>query len=661
MTKLEAKKRINKLKKLINYHRHQYHVFDKQEISDNAFDSLKHELYKLEQSFPELITLDSPTQKVGGQPLKKFKKRQHQTPMLSLEDVFSRKELEDWQSYLRRLAPDKVLEYFCELKVDGFAVTLIYEKGVFACGATRGDGRIGEDVTENLKTIKSIPFQTNKMKDLPAKLEIRGEVYMEKKDFEQTNKKLDNKYSNPRNLAAGSIRQLNPKLAASRPLKFLAYDIITDMGYKNHSQEHQALSLMGFKTDKGKVCQNLFQVFDYWQKTFKKREFLSFQIDGIVVNVNENDIFNKLGVTGKSPRAARAFKFSPKQATTRVLDIKIQVGRTGAITPIALLEPVEIDGVTITRATLHNQGEMKRLGIKINDTVVIERAGDVIPIIFKVLFSLRTGNEKNFRFPEKCPNCSTKLIKPLNEAVWRCLNQKCFARKKENLHHFVSKKAFNIEGMGPKIIDKLIEKKLIFSASDIFTLRKEDLFSLENFGEKSAQNLIEAIKKSKEVSLAKFIFSLGVRHLGEETASDLAKKFNDVNRLKKALKQEIELISGIGPKTAQSIYDWFQSEKKQKLIDDLFSAGVKIKKIHSLHFLQRKTFVLTGSLATITREQAQEKIRLLGGKVSNTVSQKTSYLVIGKRPGSKVKKAEKIGVKIIKEKEFLDLIKQTTA
>ena len=660
MTKIEAKKRIDKLKKMINHHRRQYHVFDKQEISDDAFDSLKHELYNLEQQFPQFITSDSPSQRVGGQPLKKFNKKKHQTLMLSLEDVFSRKELEDWQNYLQRLLPNEKLDYFCELKVDGFAVSLIYQKGFLVSGATRGDGLIGEEVTQNLKTIQSIPLVLKNHQNLPEKIEVRGEVYMEKQDFQKINQKLDNKYSNPRNLAAGSIRQLDSKIAASRPLKFIAYDLIGSINQSTHNEKHQLLSLIGFKVDQGKFCQNLSQVISYWQKAADQRDKLSFQIDGIVINVNQNNLFQKLGNAGKSPRAARALKFSPKQAVSQVQDIKIQVGRTGAVTPIALLKPVEIDGVTITRATLHNQNEINRLGLKINDTVVVERAGDVIPSINKVLTELRTNKEKKFSFPKKCPYCSSQLFKLEAEAVWRCLNEKCSARKRENIYHFASKKAFNIDGLGPKIIDKLIDHGLIFSLVDIFSLKEQDLIDLDNFGQKSAENLIQSINKSKEISLAKFIFSLGVRYLGEETAQDLADYFQTINKLRKASQQEIERINGLGPKSSQSIYQWFKLESNQKLIDQLIENNVKIinpaKKLIN-NKLAGKTFILTGSLTEMTREQAEQKIKLMAGKISQTVSSKTDYLIVGQEPGSKLAKAEKLGLKIINEKQFLDLIK----
>jgi len=676
MRKEEAEKRIEKLKKVINHHRYLYHVLDKQEISDTALDSLKHELKKLEEQYPEFITPDSPTQRIGGEPLKEFKKIDHKVPMLSIEDIFSEKELEDWQGYLKRLVPSVQLSYFTELKIDGFAVTLIYQNGVFTTGATRGNGRTGEDVTQNLKTIESVPLHLeitktisdksieNRFKKLvkKGKIEIRGEVYMNKVDFEKFNQQRIKinlvPYSNPRNLAAGSIRQLDPKLAASRPLKFLAYDIVTDMGQKKHSEDHQILPVLGFKTDLGRVSKNIEEVVNFWRETAKKRETLPFQIDGIVITVNDNALFQKLGVAGKSPRGIRAFKFSPKQAITKVLDIKVQLGRTGAVTPIAYLNPVEVGGVTISRATLHNEDEIKRLGVKIGDTVIIERAGDVIPAVAKTLLELRTGKEKEFNFPKTCPVCGTKLKKPKSEAIWRCPNQKCPARKRENIYFFASRKAFDIDGLGPKIIDQLMDENLISGAVDLFELKEGDLVPLERFAEKSAKNLIEAIQKSKKIPLTRFIYSLGIRHVGEETAISLADYFGSINKLKKTSKEDLEKVPDIGEKVSESIYNWFQSKQNQQFIENLTKSGIEIispKKKGTR--LKEKTFVLTGVLESMARSEAERKIRLLGGHPSNSVSKQTDYLVVGSEPGSKLEQAKKLGVKTINEKEFLEMIK----
>jgi DNA ligase (NAD+) len=664
MTKSEAKKRIEKLKKVIAHHRYLYHVENRQEISDAALDSLKHELYKLEQQYPEFITPDSPTQRIAGRPLEEFKKVEHKVPMLSIEDVFSEKELQDWEDYLKRLAPGQIIDYFCEYKIDGFAITLIYKNGIFTTGATRGNGRVGEDVTQNLKTIESIPLRLRSdLRGSPDLIEVRGEVYMEKKDFDRLNKELGGKYANPRNLAAGSIRQLDPKLAASRPLKFLAYDLVTDLGQKKHSEEHQILKDLGFKTDKGKECKNISEIIDFWRKTCKKREQLPFQIDGVVISVNNNSLFQRLGVVGKSPRGTRAFKFSPKQATTKVLDIKVQVGRTGAVTPIAHLKPVQVGGVTISRATLHNKDEIERLGVKIGDTVIVERAGDVIPAVSKVLKELRTGKEKKFKFPETCPKCGKDLVKPEGEAIWRCKNPNCPARKREFLHHFVSKKAFDIEGLGPKIIDQLVDENLLSEAPDLFELKEGDLIPLERFAEKSAKNIVSAIGNSKKIPLSRFIYSLGIRHVGEETAIDLAQYFGNIQKLKEASPEELETIPDIGKKVSESIYKWFQSRQNQKLVEDLLEAGVKIEsekftphRTGSGAGLKGKTFVLTGTLESMTRSEAEKKIRMLGGHPSNSISKETDYLVVGKEPGSKLEKAKKLGVKILDEKSFLKLL-----
>jgi len=679
MTKDEAKQRIEKLKKVISHHRYLYHVLNKQEISDAALDSLKHELFKLEEEYPEFITPDSPTQRVAGKPLEGFKKVAHELPMLSMEDVFSEEELGDWENYLKRLERVAKFEYFAELKIDGFAISLIYENGLFSCGSTRGDGKIGEDVTQNLKTIESIPLKLHIHCQLPSKeiekrisdfiekgrIEVRGEVYMDKKDFEEFNEEQRKKglptFANPRNLAAGSIRQLDPKLAASRPLKFLAYDIVTSLGQKRHSEEHQILLSLGFKTDPGKICQNLNEIIEFWWEISKKRETLPFLIDGVVVNINDNALFQKLGVVGKSPRGCRAFKFSPKQATTIIEAIRVQVGRTGAVTPVAHLKPVRVGGVTITRATLHNEDEMKRLGVKIGDTVIVGRAGDVIPDVIKTLPELRTGREKEFRFPRNCPVCGSELRKPKGEAVWRCPNSNCPARKRESLYHFTSKKAFGIAGLGPKIIDQLMDENLIFQVPDIFELKEGDLLPLEGFAEKKAKNIIEAIRDSRRIPLVRFIYGLGIRHVGEETAVDLANYFGDIEKFKKATKEELERIPDVGPEVSESIYNWFRQKRNQKLIDDLLKVGVEISPPEKISKkLTGLTFVLTGGLEKMTREEAKERIRLLGGEISESVSKKTNYVVAGQEAGSKFQKAKELGIKILTEKAFLSLINQRT-
>jgi len=679
MKKEGARERIDKLKKLINHHRYLYHVLNKQEISDEALDSLKHELYKLEQQFPDLISADSPTQRVAGKVLDGFKKTRHKTPMLSIEDIFSEKELENWQKYLKRIT-DQEFEYFLEPKIDGFAVTLVYENGVLIRAATRGDGKVGENVTQNIKTIESIPLKLQiislnkknkkniqKLKELIKKelIEIRGEVYMERKDFEKLNKELTKRgkktFANPRNLAAGSIRQLDSKLAASRPLKFFAYDIITDLGQKTHAQSHQTLIFLGFKTDTGKVTKSLDEVIKYWQDVSKRREDFPFQIDGVVISVNDSLVFKKLGVVGKSPRGIRAFKFPPKEVTTIIRDIKLQVGRTGAITPVAVLRPIEIDGVTVSRATLHNVDEIKKLDVKINDTVSVVRAGDVIPAVVRVFKELRTGKERKFKMPQKCPSCGVSLVRSEEGVIWRCPSKNCFARKRKYFQHFISRKGFDISGLGSKIIDRLIEEGLVFDLADLFTVKEKDIQSLERFAERSAQNLISAIQLKKKITLAKFIYALGIRNVGEQTAHDLAMHFGSVENLKNASFEDLEGIKDIGLIVAKSIHEFFQNKDNLRFIEKLNKLKIKIE-IPRIKIKVKKqklkdlTFVLTGSLNAITRDDAQEKIRSLGGRISGSISKKTNYLVVGKEPGFKLEKAKKIDTKLLSEQEFLKMV-----
>jgi len=674
MTKQETKKRIAKLKKVINHHNHLYHVLDKPEINDAAFDSLKHELYKLEQQYPNLITFDSPTQRVSGKALDKFEKVRHKKRMLSLEDIFYKEELEAWQERIQKLVPNQKLDYFTELKIDGFAIALIYENGIFVQGATRGDGKIGENVTQNLKTINSIPLKIEIREKMPlhmlskaesllkkGKIEIRGEVYMAKSVFEKINQEREKQnlslYANPRNTAAGSIRQLNPKIAASRELEFLAYDVITNFGQKTHKQEHQILQSLGFKTSQDEHCSSLNKVISFRQKIKRIRKKLPYQIDGIVISVNDNKIFDKLGVVGKAPRGSVAFKFPAKEATTIVEDIVIQIGRTGALTPVAHLKPIRLGGILITRATLHNEDEIKRLDIRIGDTVIIQRAGDVIPDVVKAIKKLRTGNEKKFQMPKKCPACGSLIIRPKNEVIHRCFNKKCGSMQKQKIAHFVSKKGFEIGGLGPKIINQLMDQGLISNTSDLFSLEQGDLISLERFAEKSAKNLIEAIGKSKKIPFSKFIFALGIRHVGEETAIALARYFGSLEKLRKASINEFANIEDVGEVVAKSIYQWFNSKKNKEFIDKFIKLGIEIKELKpAKKKLRNIVFVLTGELDSMTREQTKTRIRQLSGDVSSSVSRQTNFVVAGKEPGSKYDKAKKLGVKIINEKEFLKMI-----
>lgn len=675
MTKSEAKKRIERLRKLISHHRYLYHVLDRQEISDEAHDSLKHELSELEKQFPEFVTPDSPTQRVGGEALEKFEKAEHRVPMLSIDDVFSEAEITDWEAYLTRLTPNEKLMYFCELKIDGFAISLIYKDGVLARAATRGNGTVGEDVTGNIKTVESIPLRleihgsarTSRIgKRLESvihtgEVEVRGEVFMDKKTFEKLNrkqrKKGEKEYANPRNLAAGSVRQLDPKLTASRNLRFFAYDVIGDLGQTKHSEEHEIARLLGFRTvPYEKICVNTKEILGFWEKVSKEREKLPYNIDGVVISIDGNELFDKLGVAGKSPRGIRAFKFSPRQAATIVLDIKVHVGRTGALTPIAHLKPVEIGGVTISRATLHNQDEIDRLDVRVGDTVIVGRAGDVIPDVIAVVKDLRQGMEKKFKMPAKCPVCGKKLTKT-EEVILRCVNKKCPARSREYLYFFVSKRAFDIEGLGPKIIDQLVLAGLVSTPADLFDLREGDLIPLERFQEKSACNIINAVEISKNIPLARFIHALGIRHVGEETASDLAQYFGSIEKIEMADVDDIKNIPDIGEVVAKEIAHWFKNQRNRDFIRALQEKGVRIKKAEQAGTkLKGKTFVFTGTFEKLTRKEAERKVRMLGGDPSGSVSSQTDYVVVGENPGSKYDKARELGVKIVYEAEFLKML-----
>jgi len=672
MNKKELKNRIDKLKNIIEYHRHLYHVLNKQEISEAALDSLKKELFDLEQKHPEFITSDSPTQRIGGQPLGEFKKVKRQKKMYSLNDVFSKEDFYDWQERISKLLTEEErirIDFYCELKIDGLAIELEYKNGIFIRGSTRGDGLTGEDVTQNLKTIEAIPLNLQKLEiqnsklEIPEKLVVRGEVFIPKKEFEKQNKILKEKglpkYVNPRNIAAGSVRQLDPKITASRHLDSFAYDIVDEVKTQTHHQKHLLLKDWGFKTNEmNSYCKSAEEVFDFYERAEKIREKLPYEIDGVVVIINNNIIFEKLGVAGKAPRGAVAFKFSQSQSTTIVEDIKIQVGRTGAMTPVAALTPVKISGITVTRATLHNEDEIKRLELKIGDTVIVGRAGDVIPDVIKVLKELRTGKEKDFHMPRLCPSCQSKLEKSETEALWRCHNNKCPARQRRNFYHFISRPAFNMDGLGPKIIDRLLDEGLIQDQGDLFALKKDDLIHLERFADKSAENLISSIQEKKKISLPRFIYSLGIRNIGEKTAVDLARQFGSFESLRRSTLEQLGAIPDIGPIVSKSILDWFNDKNNLRLLDKIEKLGVRIEKekIENNNKLKGKIFVFTGTLGSIKRNLAKEKIRELGGQTTELVSAKVNFVVAGKEPGSKFNLAQKLGIKIINEEAFLKML-----
>ncbi|HBT81167.1 hypothetical protein A2757_02280 [Candidatus Giovannonibacteria bacterium RIFCSPHIGHO2_01_FULL_48_47] len=658
MDKAQARQRIAKLKKAINKYRYEYHVLNKSSISPEALDSLKHELKKLEDEFPDLITKDSPTQRVAGKPLKGFQKIIHKFPMLSLEDVFYEEEFSQWQDrVMKLLRVSHPPELFAELKFDGLAVSIIYENGILEKAATRGDGKIGEDITQNIKTIEAIPLRLEN--DLKGEVEIRGEVIITKKNFEKINReqKKENAqiYANPRNLAAGSLRQLDPKITASRRLDFHAYDLVTELGQKKHSEEHKLLEKLGFKTDReARVITEPNELFKFKERIERGREKLPYEIDGLVVQVNDNKTFQKLGVAGKAPRGSIAFKFSPKEATTKVREIIIQVGRTGKLTPVAMLEPVQVGGVTISRASLHNEDEIRRLGLKIGDTVIVGRAGDVIPDVRKVLKELRRGKEKEFHMPKTCPVCALRVSK--EGPLTFCTNKNCPAKHRENIYHFVSKSAFDIDGLGPKIVDVLLDQNLIQDAADIFDLEEGDIQPLERFGEKSAQNIVAAIKAKSKISLPRFLIALGILHVGEETAQDLADNFGSLEKLKEASLEELESVPNIGEVVARSLCEWFRDAYNKRFLEKLLRR-VSIEKYHApTGKLKGLVFVITGGLEALTREEAKARIKKLGGDTSERVTKDTDYVIVGAEPGSKYDKAKKLGIKIIDEKEFLKLL-----
>lgn len=680
MDRNAARERIEKLKKEIEYHNRQYYVFDSPELSDAQYDGLYRSLRELELQYPEFVSSDSPTQRVGGKPLPFFKKveRRGRRRMNSLEDVSSEEELRAWYKRLTDyLGVKRADEFYCDLKMDGLAIELVYERGVLTQASTRGDGFVGEDVTQNVRTIKAIPLRFYGDQEMfSGTLIIRGEIFLSKKEFERINKEQKKKgekvYANPRNVAAGAIRQLDPKVTASRKLDFYAYGIVPFEKdylekYPTHESEYTYLNNLGIQTNpEGKLVKTLEEVALFKKKYEKKRETISYEIDGVVVSVNDNKLYERAGIIGKAPRGAVAFKFTAREATTVIKAIKVQVGRTGAITPVALLKPVMVGGITITHATLHNFDEIKRLDIKIGDTVVVNRAGDVIPKITHVLTNLRAGKEKSFIVPKKCPVDGSNLIQ--DGVILRCGNSNCAARHRESLYHFVSRGGFDIRGLGGKIVNRFLDEGLISTAADIFSLTTGDIEVLPRFGKKSAENIVKEVQEKKNVSLPRFIYSLGIFHVGEETARALARKYHlgsgrqgvqqFLVKYGKLSKENFETISDIGPVVAKSLADWFRNERNIELLEQFDSVGITIqptKEMESLS-LSGKQFVLTGTLSTMSRDEAKSRIRERGGETSESVSRKTSYVVAGDNPGSKYKKAQLLGIPTLTEEAFLELL-----
>lgn len=690
-TSLALSRRVKKLRNEIARLRELYHIENAPNVTDEVYDSLSRELMELFKKHPEFADENALENRVAGKPLEKFVKVKHKTRMLSLNDVFNEEELYDWEKRVKKLLPDFALpfgegrggvNYFCEVKFDGLAVSLIYENGKFIRGATRGDGFVGEDVTENLKTIHSIPeallleasrsLASGSLIPFPKYLEVRGEVVMSKKTLSKLN--LDNEkrgktiFANTRNAAAGSLRQLDPKLAAERNLDFFAYDIaeiFTRQDLVIHSDKHKYLKKFGFNVDQNDaICKNLKEAIAFIKKFEKIRSNFPYGTDGVVISVDNLKLQEILGVVGKAPRYMVAFKYPAQRATTIVKNVLINVGRTGVLTPLAVFEPTLVSGSMVSKATLHNMDQIERLDLRIGDTVVIEKAGDVIPKVVEVLTRLRTGREKKIKMPEHCPVCEKKVEKkkmPTQASVaYYCVNSKCSAKDERYLEHFVS--VFEIYELGPKILRRFKDEGLITDAADIFTLTKEEIAPLERFGEKSAENIINEIEGKRHISFSKFLWALGILHVGEETARDLAIHFGILDKLISSARSdlaEIGNIENIGPAVSKSVSDFFNNINNLNFIKKLEKNGVVVEKME-----KRKAgkftglnFVLTGALFQMSREIAKEKIIALGGKVSGSVSKNTSYIVAGADSGSKLKTAEKFGVKILNEKEFLNMLR----
>ncbi len=676
LSKIEAKKRIEKLREVINHHRYLYHVKDKSEISDSAHDSLKHELYQLEQQFPDLITSDSPTQRVGSEPLDKFLKYKHKERMLSMEDVFSEFEFEAWLKRIEKIAGNQIDDFYCMTKIDGLAISLVYRDGILITAATRGDGRIGENVTQNVKTIEAIPLHLripklheikkikvskktqDKLKNLNGLIEVRGEIYVNKKDFALLNKKRkkigEQIFANPRNIAAGSIRQLDSKIAAERPLNFRAW-YLSDIGQDKHEKSMKILELLGFKSAPGKRTKSIKAVKKEFKSIEDERSKINFWIDGLVVRVNDRGLYKKLGIVGKAPRGLIAWKFPPEEATTRVLSVNWNVGRTGKITPVATVEPVFLAGTTVTHATLHNPDEIERLDLKIGDTVIITKAGDIIPKIRSVVKELRSGIEKDIKIPKKCPVCGDGVEKKDGIVDIICTNKDCRSMQKEKILH--TARAFDIVGLGGQRIEHFISAGFLKSPADIFKLKESDIVQLDGYRDTSAKKIVAEIQSKKQISLGLFIKSLSIPNVGEETAFILAKEFKSIEKLAKASVEDLVLIKDIGLVVARSIKDYFGLQASKDLIDEYQKIGVKIiEPQKSGGKFSGKSFVITGALEKISRDEIKDKIRGFGGSVSTSVSKTTDFVIVGDNPGSKAKKADDFNIKTLSEQEFLTML-----
>lgn len=663
MNKNDAKVKIEELRNLLEKHRVLYHVHDKPIISDEVYDSLMLELSKLEKEFPEFVSPTSPTHRIGGEPLDHFEKVKHEIKQWSFDNVFSFQELSDWEdrnlTILKKAGITKRPSYVAEIKIDGLKVVLTYKDGVLMRAATRGDGEIGEDITENIKTVKVIPLILQEK----VSVTVIGEAWMKKKDLEKINKERECQglalYANTRNLTAGTLRQLDSKVVASRNIQIYAYDV-EQSNLKSQEEELIFLEKNNFLVNKDrKICHNLKDVQEFYESWINKRKIEDYGIDGLVIKINERDIWDSLGYTAKSPRGGIAYKFPAEEVTTKLLAITMQVGRTGVVTPVAELEPVLLAGSVVSRATLHNADEIKRLDVRVLDTVQLRKAGDVIPEIFGVFIELRPKNSKEFVMPTRCPECDSVLVKEnvgkVESVGFYCKNKNCPAKHLEGLIHFVSKKGMNIEELGGKTVETFHDIGLINDFSSIFNLKKTDIEGLEGFGEKSAENIIASIEKARVVPLHKLLFALGVRHLGEQTAKDIANYFGDFQKIQKANYDELIAVEGIGEKVAESIIFYFKDEHNQKVLEKLLKEIKIISEKKVVGKLSGLTFVITGTLPSLSRDEAKEIIEKNGGHVSSSVSAKTSYLLCGENAGSKLSEANKFGVKIIDENEFIKM------
>jgi DNA ligase (NAD+) len=672
-TNLQATKlRVEELRSQINYHDYRYYVLNDPEISDTEYDALMRNLRRLEEQYPQLITPDSPTQRVSGQPVEAFGIVEHRVPLLSLANAFSDDELHAWHRRASNLADTDAFAMVCEPKIDGLAVALVYDGGRLIQGATRGDGVRGENITENLRTIRSIPLSLAG-KNAPSLFEVRGEVYMPKRAFERLNEELADRderlFANPRNAAAGSVRQKDPRITARRPLDIWIYALgwteATTPG--THWEVMQWLGSLGFRVNPDNArCETVDQVARHYRQWVEKRESLDYEMDGIVVKIDDLSLHERLGFVGREPRWAVAYKFPPTQATTKLVDIKVNVGRTGSLNPYAVLEPVEVGGVTLKLATLHNEDDIRRKDIRIGDTVIVQRAGDVIPQVVGPVVSKRTGRERRYTTPKKCPVCRTPVVRPPGEAMSYCPNRACPEQAFRLLTHFVSRGAMDVDGVGEALSAALLKEGLVQDPADLYYLTKEQLVGLERMAEKSAENVIDAIATSKERSLGRLVFALGIRHVGSEMAAVLAQQFGSLDALAQASEEELVAVPAVGPKIAESVHEFFRDESNRRVIEKLRRAGVRTEAPLAAAApregpLSGLAFVVTGTLSRWSRHEAENLIRSLGGSAGSSVTKKTDYVVAGESPGSKLRKAEQYGVPVLNEGAFVKFLRQRRA